>query len=52
MVFETLGASVYDIISGNDYQRFPLDFVRDISRQLLEAMVFLQSMGLIHTGRY
>lgn len=50
MVFEPLGASLYDIVKKNDYKRLPLDMVRNIGRQLLQAMSFLRSVNLIHTG--
>jgi serine/threonine protein kinase len=49
MVFETLGSSLYDIIKKNEYKGLPLFMVRDISRQLLQAMSFLKSVNLIHT---
>jgi serine/threonine protein kinase len=52
LVFETLGISIYDLIKKNDYTGFPLKHVRDIARQLLGSMEFLESMNLIHTGRY
>lgn len=44
--------SLYDIIKKNDYRRLPLDMVRSISKQLLQALSFLQSMNLIHTGKF
>jgi serine/threonine protein kinase len=50
MVFERLGLSLYDLIKKNDFKRFPLEVVKDISRQLLQAMDFLKSVNLIHTG--
>lgn len=50
LVFETLGTSLYDIVKRNDYQRFPLYVVRDVARQLLDALAFLETIGLIHTG--
>lgn len=49
MVFETLGMSVYDLIKDNQYAGLPLRHVREIARQLLCAMDFLESMNLIHT---
>lgn len=52
MVFETLGLSLYDIIRQNDYKRLPLTIVREVSRQLLESLVFMKSMNLIHTGTF
>jgi serine/threonine protein kinase len=50
MVFETLGVSLYDLVKKNDYKRLPLACVRDVTRQLLQALDFLQSIQLIHTG--
>ena len=50
MVFETLGKSLFDVIKANDYKRLPMPMVRDICRQLIEAMHFLKSVNLIHTG--
>ena len=49
MVFETLGISVYDLIKRNEYIGLPLHHVRDIARQLFQALDFLESMNLIHT---
>ena len=51
IVFETLGASLYDLIKKNDYKPLPFDCVKDISKQMLEALDFLQSINLIHTGK-
>ena len=49
MVFETLGISVYDLVKRNEYTGLPLYHVREIARQLFQAMDFLESMKLIHT---
>ena len=49
LVFESLGPSLYDILKQNEYQPFPVNYVRDFSRQLLEAIEFLHSFRLIHT---
>mmetsp|Transcript_19155 Transcript_19155/g.32368 ORF Transcript_19155/g.32368 Transcript_19155/m.32368 type:complete len:168 (-) Transcript_19155:136-639(-) len=49
LVFEPLGVSLLDLVKRNDYKRLPLNCVRDVSRQLLEALEFLASMQLIHT---
>lgn len=51
MVFETLGVSLYDLVKQNDYKRLPLYCVRDVARQLLTALNFLQSINMIHTGQ-
>lgn len=51
MVFETLGISLYDLVKKNDYKRLPLACVRDVARQLLQALDFLKSIRLVHTGK-
>lgn len=51
MVFEPLGLSLYDLVRKNDYKRFPLDLVRSVARQLLQALDFLESIQLVHTGK-
>lgn len=50
MVFETLGISLYDLVKRNDYKRLPLACVSAVARQLMQALDFLQSIQLIHTG--
>lgn len=50
MVFERLGLSLYDLIKKNDYKRFPMHVVKEVTRQLLQGIDFLQSINLIHTG--
>lgn len=50
MVFEPLGLSLYDLVKKNDYKRFPLSIVRHVTYQLLQAIDFLRSINLIHTG--
>lgn len=50
MVFERLGLSLYDLIKKNDYKRFPLPVVKSVAKQILQAMEFLSSINLIHTG--
>lgn len=49
LVTEKLGPSLYDILKGNKYKGFPMRLIRQIARQLLQAMNFLKSMNLIHT---
>lgn len=49
LVFEALGPSLYDFMKRHDYQPFPMVCVRDFTMQLLEALEFLHSFGLIHT---
>lgn len=49
LAFECLGKSLYDFLKGHDYRPFPLYCVRDFARQLLEALDFFHSFGLIHT---
>lgn len=49
LVTEKLGLSLYDVMKLNKYKGFPMRIIRHVSRQLLQAMKFLQSMNLIHT---
>ena len=49
LVFECLGRSLYDFLKRHDHRPFPLFCVRDMARQLLEALDFLHGFGLIHT---
>ncbi|KAJ1427054.1 kinase-like domain-containing protein [Ochromonadaceae sp. CCMP2298] len=49
IVCERLGLSLLDLIKKNRYKRTPLRVVRDVSRQLLKALDFLTSIGLVHT---
>ena len=49
MVFENLGLSLYDFMKQHKYQSFPPCCVRDFATQLLEALEFMHSFGLIHT---
>ena len=48
-MFESLGPSLYDYLKQHNYCGFPMPCVRDFSRQLLEALDFMHSFGLIHT---
>jgi len=49
LVCEALGMSLYDLVKRNEYAGLPLRHVREVARQLLQAMDFLESMRLIHT---
>lgn len=49
LVFECLGRSLYDFLKRHNHRPFPVFCVRDIARQLLEAIDFLHGFGLIHT---
>ena len=49
LVTEKLGHSLYDVMKMNRYKGFPMRMIRNIARQLLQAMRFLKSMNLIHT---
>lgn len=49
LVFESLGPSLFDFMKRHNYQPFPMVCVRDFTMQLLEALEFLHSFGLIHT---
>jgi len=49
LVFECLGPSLYDFLKSHKYKPFPMYCIEDFSRQLLEALEFMHSFGLIHT---
>ena len=49
LVFECLGRSLYDFMKTHGYKPFPLYCVVDFARQLLDALDFIHSFGLIHT---
>jgi len=49
LVFEKLGRNLYDYMKRHNYEPFPLYCVRDFARQLLDALDFIHSFGLIHT---
>lgn len=49
LVFECLGRSLYDFMKTHGFKPFPLFCVRDFARQLLDALDFIHSFGLIHT---
>lgn len=49
LVFECLGRSLYDFMKTHGFKPFPLYCVRDFAKQLLEALEFIHSFGLIHT---
>eukprot|EP01031_Cornospumella_fuschlensis_P025628 gene25628-30950_t len=49
LVFETLGLSVYDLVKMNAYTCLPYAYVQSITQQLFHALVFLESMRLVHT---
>eukprot|EP01083_Nonionella_stella_P250762 865950_1 len=49
LVFEKLGRNLYDYLKRHNYEPFPLYCVRDFARQLLDALDFIHSFGLIHT---
>lgn len=47
--FERLGCSLYDFIKHNRFRAFQLEDVRAFGAQLLHAVGFCHSIGLIHT---
>ena len=49
LVFESLGPSLYDFMKRHDYRPFPMICIQDFTVQLLEAIEFLHSFGLVHT---
>ncbi|RYY89690.1 hypothetical protein EON63_00220 [archaeon] len=42
--------SVYDVVKMNTYTCLPYAYVHTITQQLFSALVFLESMQLVHTG--
>lgn len=49
LVFECLGRSLYDFMKVHGFKSFPLFCVHDFAKQLLDALDFIHSFGLIHT---
>eukprot|EP01083_Nonionella_stella_P098811 277941_1 len=49
IVFEKLGRSLYEFLKKNRYQGFYLEQVRTYGKQLLDAVAFCHSIGLVHT---
>jgi len=49
LVFECLGRSLYDFMKVHGFKAFPLFCVHDFAKQLLDALDFIHSFGLIHT---
>ncbi len=49
LVFERLGASLYDYLKANRYRPFPLYCVQSFADQLVTAVAFLHEMRLTHT---
>eukprot|EP01134_Creolimax_fragrantissima_P005035 CFRG5035T1 len=49
MVFDLLGPSLYDVLSGRSFQPMSLKIVREISIQLLLAVDYMHSLEFVHT---
>lgn len=49
MIFPKYGMSVYDFLRRNSYKGFPLVHVRELGRQLIEAVRCLHSLEIVHT---
>ncbi|KAH9323496.1 hypothetical protein KI387_018135, partial [Taxus chinensis] len=49
IVFEKLGPSLYDYLKKNSFRPFPIYFVREIGRQLLESIAYMHDLKLVHT---
>ena len=47
--FEWLGSSVFDFLEDNFFYPYPLEHVKAISYQLLDALAFLHDLGITHT---
>ena len=50
LVFKQLGCSLYDVLDRrNNFKPFPVDIVRDLGAQVLQALEFLHSLRITHT---
>jgi dual-specificity kinase len=49
LVFNPLGASLYDLIKKNNYRGFPLKLVQSFLRQIFKAVAFVHRLGYTHT---
>jgi len=49
LVFEHLGYSVYQVLQQNSYSGFSAEIIQNLSIQVLYAMIFLKSEGIIHS---
>ncbi|KAK2965001.1 putative serine/threonine protein kinase [Blattamonas nauphoetae] len=50
IVTEALGPSLFDILRKNNYNGFPVDFIRSVAHQLLSGLQFLhETVHLTHT---
>lgn len=49
IVFPLLSVSVFNLLEQNEYEPYPMDYVISISRQLCEALIFMQQLGICHT---
>lgn len=45
---ELLGINIYELLKYNKYKGFPIPLVRRFSRQILEALAFLEKKKIIH----
>lgn len=45
---ELLGINLYELLKYNKYKGFPIPLVRQFSRQILEALAFLEKKKIIH----
>lgn len=50
LVFKQLGCSLYDVLDRlNNFKPFPVDFVRDVGAQVLQALAYMHSLHITHT---
>ena len=49
LVFDLLGASVFDFMKDNNYHPYPMEHVRHMAYQLLHSVKFLHDHKLTHT---
>ena len=49
LVFDLLGASVFDFMKDNNYHPYPMEHVRHMAYQLVHSVKFLHDNKLTHT---
>lgn len=48
MVFDLLSINLYEMLKGNSFHGLPLDLIRRMSLQILNALLFLHKNSIIH----
>jgi len=49
MVFEKLGPSLYDFLKANHYKGYPVKYVQEFFKQILQVVGFMHESGITHT---